>query len=320
MSKTANEHCLTPKMRAVFSDFGIDLSPETQADFIHALMEAMPKAGQEETEADKTLDTHIARVWRQVYGSSRFDKRSIEYEFAVKLLDGLSKLEADNALLREKLEQAMQWNWLDADIEEFVDINEFDQAISRTASDSYVEVQKLRAMVSAREAEVAHWKNNHEAEVRRARVLKERTDMPLERVQAYDKWGEDLETISRLEREKRCAVWGLSETVRAACKTARLMLDVHGHEVVCVEPHLWLAITSIHPVSTLNSYAAERVDQYRVDAERYRWLRSQHWEEAPMCVVMQPKAAVKLGYDCPSLGRLDVAIDAARSTPSEEAV
>lgn len=54
------------------------------------------------------------------------------------------------------------------------------------------------------------------------------------------------------------------------------------------------------------------VERLREDAARYRWLRSQHWEEASMCVLMQPKVAVKLGYDCPSLDRLDAAIDAER--------
>ncbi len=45
------------------------------------------------------------------------------------------------------------------------------------------------------EAEVSHWKSNHVAEVRRARVLKERTDMPIERVQAYERWGMDQEVL-----------------------------------------------------------------------------------------------------------------------------
>ena len=40
--------------------------------------------------------------------------------------------------------------------------------------------------------ELEHWKNNHETEVRRARILKERTDMPVERTEAYRQWGKDL--------------------------------------------------------------------------------------------------------------------------------
>lgn len=34
-----------------------------------------------------------------------------------------------------------------------------------------------------------HWQANHRGEVERARVLKERTDMPLERVRAYNQIG-----------------------------------------------------------------------------------------------------------------------------------
>jgi hypothetical protein len=58
----------------------------------------------------------------------------------------------------------------------------------------------------------------------------------------------------------------------------------------------------------VSAYIASLVE----DAERYRWLRQQYWNNAPLCVVAQPKQAVKLGHDCPSLDRLDAAIDAAR--------
>lgn len=66
------------------------------------------------------------------------------------------------------------------------------------------EVERLQAQArheadcaEAYKAEAAHWKNNHETEVRRARALKERTDMPLERVEAYEKWGEDMRDAAR---------------------------------------------------------------------------------------------------------------------------
>jgi hypothetical protein len=48
----------------------------------------------------------------------------------------------------------------------------------------------------------------------------------------------------------------------------------------------------------------------RIDAQRYRWLRAQHWNESNMAVVCDPKKSVKLGYDCPSGERLDEIIDA----------
>lgn len=44
----------------------------------------------------------------------------------------------------------------------------------------------LSADESAMTAEAKHWKNNHDVQVRAARILKERLDMPLERVQAYN--------------------------------------------------------------------------------------------------------------------------------------
>lgn len=47
----------------------------------------------------------------------------------------------------------------------------------------------------------------------------------------------------------------------------------------------------------------------RIDAERYRFIRKQHWNENTVCCVMKPKEAVKLGYDCPSGERLDEIID-----------
>lgn len=49
----------------------------------------------------------------------------------------------------------------------------------------------------------------------------------------------------------------------------------------------------------------------RKDAERYRWLRAQNWSDGLLAVVADPKDAVKLGHDCPSLARLDEQIDAA---------
>ena len=51
------------------------------------------------------------------------------------------------------------------------------------------------------EKEVEHWKNNHACEVARARVLKERPDMPLERVKAYDRMIE-LENENKALKER----------------------------------------------------------------------------------------------------------------------
>lgn len=48
-------------------------------------------------------------------------------------------------------------------------------------------IATLEADNTALKREAAHWKNNHATVVWQARILKERTDMPLERVKAYEK-------------------------------------------------------------------------------------------------------------------------------------
>lgn len=55
----------------------------------------------------------------------------------------------------------------------------------------------------------------------------------------------------------------------------------------------------------------EQVRRMAKDSERYRWLRMADWWDSPLCAVRNPAKQVKLGSDCPSRDRLDVAIDAA---------
>lgn len=68
-----------------------------------------------------------------------------------------------------------------------------------TESDDALMLRVAKEEIKRQAAEIAHWKNNHATEVRRARVLKERTDMPLERVRAYEQIGELREEIERLK-------------------------------------------------------------------------------------------------------------------------
>ncbi len=57
--------------------------------------------------------------------------------------------------------------------------------------------------------------------------------------------------------------------------------------------------------------AGSRPTADETDAKRYRWLRAQNWNDGLLAVVADPKDALKLGYDCPSMARLDEQIDAA---------
>lgn len=61
----------------------------------------------------------------------------------------------------------------------------------------------------------------------------------------------------------------------------------------------------------------EHDEAIRVDAARYRWLRSQKWNDGKICVVVDPKDSVKLGRDCPCLDRLDRMIDEAMEQSSD---
>ena len=45
------------------------------------------------------------------------------------------------------------------------------------------------------------------------------------------------------------------------------------------------------------------------DAERYRWIRKQHWSENLLGVVVRPKDQTKLGSMLPSMELLDDTID-----------
>ena len=59
-----------------------------------------------------------------------------------------------------------------------------------SVQDMAAHIRELQAEVEAAKAEASHWKANHDNQVRRARVLMERTDMPLERVRAYRQIGD----------------------------------------------------------------------------------------------------------------------------------
>ena len=56
---------------------------------------------------------------------------------------------------------------------------------------------------------------------------------------------------------------------------------------------------------------AKESARLRDDAERYWWLREQHWDDSVLCVTTHPKQNLILGAYCPSEKLLDAAIDAA---------
>lgn len=63
--------------------------------------------------------------------------------------------------------------------------------------------EKRHAVILEKKAQ--HWRANHDAQIERARVLQERPDMPLERVNAYHAWGSVLEDYKRFQACRHAA-------------------------------------------------------------------------------------------------------------------
>lgn len=61
----------------------------------------------------------------------------------------------------------------------------------------------------------------------------------------------------------------------------------------------------IQTVRAVENLLANRDTEH---AQMYRFIRSVHWYDSPMAVVMNPKEAVKLGHYCPSGDLLDAEI------------
>jgi hypothetical protein len=100
----------------------------------------------------------------------------------------------------------------------------------------------------------------------------------------------------------------------AEIERLRMQLAACGCVALADTPESAVYTRNMHPDyrSASCDEVARRVDEcmaLRLDAGRYRWLRTQHWSTSPLCVVADPKDAVKLAYCCPSGDLLDTHID-----------
>ena len=77
----------------------------------------------------------------------------------------------------------------------------------------------------------------------------------------------------------------------------------------------YVKAASVFNLMEENKRQAAQIEALRADATRYRWLRMRDWFNSELCVLRDPKRVltegIGLGADCPSLSRLDAAIDAA---------
>ena len=101
------------------------------------------------------------------------------------------------------------------------------------------------------------------------------------------------------------ALIGENERLATQVRLAGVSAEMTVHDAV------GRAATEYLVVAQERDQLNAEIEALRRDAERYRWLRSQHWNESDMAVACHPKKSVKLGFDCPSGERLDHAIDAA---------
>ena len=77
----------------------------------------------------------------------------------------------------------------------------YDESQQPGSSPKSEEIKQLNIQLFAVTADRDHWRSNHDAQVQRARVLHDRPDVPLERVQAYAQIGSLL-----AERDALCQV------------------------------------------------------------------------------------------------------------------
>jgi FtsZ-binding cell division protein ZapB len=99
-------------------------------------------------------------------------------------------------------------------------------ALKSLNSDFYRVIGEQNDKIDALNAEVQHWKANHDNMVNRSRVLIDRPDLPLERVKAF----KQLETLKAENEKLRKAAVKFTEWLdRVESKGKQLPVDLVCH-------------------------------------------------------------------------------------------
>lgn len=84
-------------------------------------------------------------------------------------------------------------------IDKWVGRDYVDDTSRRLLTTAMDEIERLQCQIADLKVNVHHWKANHGLEVQRARILKERPDMPIERVKAYEQIGRLQLALAQIE-------------------------------------------------------------------------------------------------------------------------
>ncbi|MCP6341409.1 hypothetical protein NL462_27015, partial [Klebsiella pneumoniae] len=64
-----------------------------------------------------------------------------------------------------------------------------------------------------------------------------------------------------------------------------------------VDMYLFSKTVQLNELFTKKRFEDMQNEQILKDAQRYQYLRQQHWFSGSMCVVLNPKESIKLGSD-----------------------
>ena len=115
---------------------------------------------------------------------------------------------------------------------------------------------------------------------------------------------------------------GMRDGALDALQIVKLRAEVERMRRMPITDEQFAALNALRVAGEAQNKAIDmlkaEIESLRADADRYRWLREQHWHDGTMCVVVAPKQSVKLGADCPSGERLDALIYTARAAQGEQ--
>jgi cation transport regulator ChaB len=136
------------------------------------------------------------------------------------------------------------------------------------------------------EKERDHWKANHDAQVERARVLMERTDVPLERTRAY----QHMRTLQRLVDVQKTLLEAFTGQLEAPAD-----FNACTDDPIPAFPHSLKRLTDAYCVQQPLPVPDQMALVYRVDIGRLRgsWIHKNAYFESTVPAMQKIRAAIQ---------------------------